>query len=263
MGLHAIESMFEAAKAEGRAAFLPFVMIGYPSIEDSIETVIEMAALGADGFEIGVPFSDPLADGPTVQHASQHALEQAVTVQTGLDAIRTLRERGVKQPLLMFSYINPLLAYGPDVFAEALQQAGGDGLICPDLPPEEGHLFAGLPQRDLAQVYFLAPTSNDSRIDLVGQQATGFIYAVSVTGITGAREQLPADLTEYIARLRARTSIPLVMGFGISTPEQAVRLNGLLDGFIVASALIKLAPQGRDKVVALAASIRAALSPVS
>jgi tryptophan synthase alpha chain len=254
-GVGAVAAMFERAKTEGRSAFLPFAMIGYPSVAESIETVARMAELGVDGFEIGVPFSDPLADGPTIQHASQVALENGVTIETGLDAIRQLRARGVTQPMFLFTYLNPILAYGAEKFAADLQTAGADGLICPDLPPEEAHLLHGLAQRDLALMFFLSPNSSDERIPVVAAAARGFIYVVSVTGITGARSQLPSDLTDYIGRIRRHTDMPLVLGFGISTPEQAAELHGLVDGFIVASALIKAAPNGIDRVIELAKTL--------
>lgn len=258
-GQAAIAAMFARSKAEGRGAFLPFAMIGYPNLTESIDAVEAMSKLGVDGFEIGVPFSDPLADGPVIQHASQAALDNGVTTQTGLDAIRELRRRGVTQPMMFFSYINPLLAYGVEKFAQELVAAGGDGLICPDLPPEEAHLFDALGQHGLALIFFAAPTSNDARLELVAQKATGFIYVVSVTGTTGARRELPADISDYIARVRAKTDLPLVWGFGVSTPEQAAQVAKHTEGFIVASALIKIAPQGVAAVAKLAGEIRAAL----
>jgi len=254
IGGAAVDEMFERASSEGRAAFLPFVMLGYPTFEESIDTIVRIAALGVDGFEIGVPFSDPLADGPTIQHASQVALENGVTIEMGLQAIRDLRARGVNQPMLLFTYLNPVLAYGPR-FAHDLAEAGADGLICPDLPPEEAALLTGMREHDLAQPFFLAPTSNEGRIDAAAGAARGFIYVVTVTGITGARAELPPELNDYIGRIRARTSTRLVLGFGISTPEQVHTLHGLLDGYIVASALIRKAPEGVDAVVDLARTL--------
>jgi tryptophan synthase alpha chain len=257
-GLDSIAAMFTRAREQERPAFLPFFTIGYPTYDQSIETIQALAAQGADGFEIGMPFSDPLADGPVIQMATQTALDNGVTVQKCLDAVRTLRQRGVQQTMLMMGYVNPMLAYGVETFVHAAREAGADGLIIPDLPPEEAGQFTQACKREgLALVFFLAPTSNLERIELVAARATGFIYLVSVTGITGARTELPPDLTDYIARVRAKTDMPLVLGFGIGTPEHARQLKGLVDGFIVASALIKL--RDVDKVHALAADIRAAL----
>lgn len=259
-GLESIQAMFQRTHAEGRAAFLPYFPIGYPTYAESIEAITQMAAQGVDGFEIGIPFSDPLADGPTIQAATQIALENGTTVSTALDAVHELRARGVQQPMLMFSYLNPLIAYGTDRFVQDAKAAGADGLIIPDLPPEEAHLFASACQQEnMALVFFLAPTSDEQRIELVTQQATGFIYVVSLTGITGERTQLPPDLAEFITRLRKQTTHPLVLGFGISTPDHARMVNNLVDGFIVGSALVRAAQNGVDAVRQLAEDLRQAL----
>jgi tryptophan synthase alpha chain len=239
-GIAAISAMFAHANSENRAAFLPYFCIGYPDYDESLRAIASVAGLGVDGFEIGMPFSDPIADGPTIQAATQLALENGTTVSACLDAVRSLRDKGITQPMLMMGYANPLVAYGTDRFVRDARAAGADGLIVPDLPPEEASMFAESCAREgLALVFFLAPTSNDERINLAAANATGFIYVVSLTGITGARTALPAYLKDYIARLRAKTDMPLVLGFGISTPEHARQLRGLTDGFIVASALIK------------------------
>ena len=259
-GTAAIDAMFARAKAEARAAFLPYFCIGYPDYAESLRAIEAVAGLGVDGFEIGMPFSDPIADGPTIQAATQLALEKGVTVRRCLDAVRSLREKGLRQPMLMMGYANPLVAYGADRFVRDARAAGADGLIVPDLPPEEAALFADSCVREgLALIFFLAPTSNDERIDLAAAKATGFIYVVSLTGITGARKELPAYLTDYIARLRAKTDMPLVLGFGISTPQHARQLSGLTDGFIVASALIRAWERGFDEMRALAGEIFAAI----
>lgn len=258
-GLHAIEAMFNTAQAQNRAAFLPFFTIGYPTYDESIEILVKMAQLGVDGFEIGIPFSDPLADGATIQASSQVALENGITPRHGLQAVRDLRARGVNQPIMIFSYINPLLAYGAEQFVLDAKEAGADGFIIPDLPPEEIHLFSACQKLDMGLVFFIAPTSNEGRIAFVTEQATGFIYVISVTGITGARDSLPDDLQAFISRVRSQTDKPLVLGFGISTPEQARQLNGLVDGYIVASALIRAHQQGTSAdVIALADGLRKA-----
>ena len=259
-GLDAIEAAFIEAESAERAAFLPYFPIGYPSYEESLEAIVAMAEEGVDGFEVGIPFSDPLADGPTNQAATQVALENGITVRDCLRAVRELRERGVRQPMLLMGYINPLLAYGVEQFVRDAKAAGADGMIVPDLPPEEAHIFTGVCQQEnMALVFFLAPTSNPERIALVSEKATGFIYCVSLTGVTGARSQLPPDLQAFIGQVRAQTDKRLVLGFGISTPEQAQMMNGLMDGFIVGSALVKAGGQGTEHVRALAGSLRIAL----
>lgn len=260
-GLDAVEAMFTRTAGENRAAFLPYYTLGYPTYDDSLDAIAGMADVGVDAFEIGVPFSDPLADGPTLQAAAQAALENGVTVRKTLEGVKTLRERGVVQPMFMFSYLNPLIAYGTDQFVADAKAAGADGLIIPDLPPEEAHLFAeACEAHNMALIFFLAPTSNERRIEIASNAARGFIYVVSVTGITGARRDLPPDLKEFIARVRDHTDKPLVLGFGISTPEQARSMNGLVNGFIVGSALVKKGAESVEAVRDLAESLRNALN---
>ncbi len=259
-GLTAINAMFENAKASQRAAFLPYFPIGFPNYEQSLEAIEAMSNCGVDGFEIGIPFSDPIADGAVIQAATQKALENGITVKKCLEAVRTLRERGVTQPMMMMGYANPLFAYGAERFVQHAKEAGADGLIVPDLPVEEAHYFSQVCQEHgMALVFFLAPTSGEARMDLVAKSATGFIYVVSLTGITGARTDLPEDLAETIRRIRQRVSIPLVLGFGISQPEHAKRMNGLVDGFIVGSAIVRAAERGVSDVRDLTTSLRSAL----
>jgi len=259
-GIDAIAAMFAEAKAQQRAAFLPYYPIGYPTYEASLDAIMAMAAAGADGFEIGIPFSDPLADGPTIQAATQLALQNGITVRRCIEAVRELRARGLRQPMLLMGYLNPLLAYGLDAFARDTKAAGADGLIVPDLPPEEADLLSNVCAREgLALVFFLAPTSNEGRIALVAERASGFIYLVSVTGVTGARAALPPGLTDFVERVRAQTDKPLVLGFGISQPDQARMMNDLVDGFIVGSALVRAGASGVTAVRALVSRLRAAL----
>jgi tryptophan synthase alpha chain len=260
-GLDAIDAMFTAAKTQNRAAFLPYFPIGYPTPDDSIEIIAALAEAGADGFEIGIPFSDALADGAVIQAATQIALDNGTTVRKCLDAVRALRERGVQQPMLMMGYINPLIAYGIEKFVIDAKAAGADGVIVPDLPPEEGAQFAEICAREnMGMVFFLAPTSSAERIALVARAATGFIYVVSLTGVTGARTELPPDLADFIARLKASVgTTPLVMGFGISTPEQARMVSEQVDGFIVGSALVRAGKDGVGGARGLATEIVNAL----
>ncbi len=259
-GEEAIARMFEGARKHGRAAFLPYYPIGYPDYGTSIEIIAKMADIGVDGFEIGMPFSDPLADGPTIAAATDHALRGGINTARCLEAVRELRERGVDQPLLLMGYLNPILAYGPEIFVAEAREAGADGLIVPDLPPEERGLLED-PCRNsgLALVAFLAPNGGPRRITLAAEKATGFIYIVSVTGITGARESLPDTLPAFLDRVRAQTDKPLVVGFGISRPEQARAMGEIADGFIVGSALVRAAEEGIDAVIRLAETLRNAL----
>ncbi len=265
-GLTALHDLFARTHADHRAAFMPYWSIGYPTYDDSLQMIEKLAALGADAFEIGVPFSDPIADGRVVQATTQKALENGVTVAKCLEAVRTLRSRGLTQPMMLMSYLNPLLAYGPERFVLAAKDAGADGLIVPDLPPEEAHLFAAAcEETGLALVSFLALTSRPQRILDVAQVATGFIYMVAQVGITGARESLSDELPDFIARVREATTTPLVLGVGISKPAHVTQIKQQVDGFIVGSGLL-LAMQsaadtdtGMADVSTLAASLIAAL----
>ena len=258
-----IEAAFHHAQEERTAALMPYFTLGYPNIETSLD-IIEAIAANGDLLELGVPFSDPLADGPTVQHSTQVALENGVTVAGCMEMVRQLRDRGVKTPACFMGYYNPILAYGPQRFVKDSRAAGIQGLIVPDLPPEEaGELVQYCNQEGLAYIYFLAPTSDPSRIEQVTAQAGGFIYLVSLTGVTGARSSLHADLEGFIQRVRAHTSIPLGVGFGISTPEQTAAVGMLADGVIVGSALIDAVDKASDKTQAATTftkSLRSALA---
>ncbi|MBN1318739.1 MAG: tryptophan synthase subunit alpha, partial [Anaerolineales bacterium] len=199
------------------------------------------------------PFSDPLADGPIIQQATQTALEQGMTLHGCLGMAGVLRELGITIPFILMGYINPILAYGQERFCRACTGVGIDGLIVPDLPPEEGEtLENACRQYGLALIYLLAPTSKPERIQLVAERAEGFIYLVAVKGVTGPRKEISPDLSAFIERVRAVTTKPLAVGFGISNGRQARQAAGLADGVIVGSALVKLAGEldGRSKVAA-------------
>ncbi len=239
---------------------MPFVVAGHLGPRATVALLAELERAGAAAVEVGIPFSDPLADGPTIQAATQVALENGITVRRCIDAVRELRGRGVRQPMLLMGYLNPLLSYGLEAFVQDAQTAGAAGVIVPDLPPEEGDLLARCCEgAGLALVYFLAPTSSAGRIALVTERAQGFIYMVSVTGVTGARADLPPELGDFIGRVRAQTTKPLVLGFGIGRPEQARAVSKIVDGFIVGSALVKAGASGAGAVRELAASLRKAL----
>jgi tryptophan synthase alpha chain len=261
-GIAALDALFARLKQEGRSAFMPYFPIGFPNYETSVAAIEAMAAAGVDGFEIGIPFSDPLADGPLVQAATQQSLENGVTVRKCLQAVSELRAKGIQQPMMMMGYVNPLMRYGIEQFVQDAKQAGADGIIVPDLPPEEASLFSDACKREgLALVFLLAPTSNSERIALVTQHATGFIYVVSLVGVTGVRTDLPADLKEFIARVRALSGdTPLVLGFGISTPQHVQMISELVDGFIVGSAMVKAGTDGVTAIKALTEQLRDAQS---
>jgi tryptophan synthase alpha chain len=222
--------------------------------------VKNLAEAGADLLELGLPFSDPLADGPTIQAATQKSLENGTTVKDCLAMTWELRQQGVDTPALLMGYVNPMLAYGLAQFVADAAAAGVDGLIVPDLPPEEAaELAAACAEHGLALVFLLAPTSTPDRIKVVAGQSQGFIYLVSLTGVTGARTDLPSDLTDFVARVRAETDKPLAVGFGIGTGAQAKAVGQLADGVIVGSALVKRAGESVESVRELAEELRAAL----
>lgn len=248
MGLTEINAAFAKAKAEGRPALMPYWSLGYPDAETSLRVIEAIARAGADMIELGVPFSDPLADGPVIQRANQIALDHGITVNRCIDITARLRAGGVRAPLFAMGYANPILAHGEARYAEDWQRAQVDGLIVPDLPPEESDsLKRECDARGMALVQFVAPTSTDERIGLAAFHATGFIYVVSVVGITGARAALAAGLRDYVEHVKAHANgKPVVVGFGISTREQVREVGQFADGVIVASALIRAAGDAPD-----------------
>ena len=247
-----IRQVFEQSKP----AFMPYFTLGYPDYATSLAVVQACAAAGADMMELGIPFSDPLADGPTIQHSTQVALQEGMTVEKCVTAVSTLRASGITIPFLLMGYINPLLAYGLARFVQDAAQAGANGLIIPDLPPDEaGELEELCAAHGLALVYLLSPNSSDERTEMVTRKSTGFTYLVSVTGITGARTELPPALGSFIQRVRAVAQGPLAVGFGISPPPQAQAVGALADGVIVGSALIKAVDAAENKTEAAAAFV--------
>lgn len=223
-----------------RPIFMPYFPVGFPDIDTSVDVLEALAQGGADLIEVGLSFSDPLADGPVIQQATQTALERGVTTQKAIAAVAELRRRGVTIPLLLMGYYNPLLAYGLGNFVRDCLAAGADGFIIPDLPPEEADEFlAADAEANLPLITMLAPTTPDHRMQRLARSARGFLYLVSVTGVTGARDQLPEGLPELIARVRTFTTVHVCVGFGIGTPEQARAVGALADGVIVGSACVR------------------------
>jgi tryptophan synthase alpha chain len=234
-----IAAAFEKTRAENRAALMPFLTVGYPTLDASKELLLAVVEGGADLIEIGIPFSDPLADGATVQRTSQVALDNGATLASGFELAAFARANGVDIPLIFMGYVIPFFQYGIERLAADAQRIGVDGFIIPDLPIEESDDFR-LPLADAGVdlIYMVAPTSTDRRIAQVAERATGFIYCVSVTGVTGARPDLAENLGPYIARVREQIGLPLAIGFGISTPEHVRQASSIGDGVIVASAMI-------------------------
>lgn len=246
-GLARISRAFEQIRSEQRAALMPYYTLGYPDPDTSVQVVRSIAGAGADLLELGIPFSDPLADGPTIQHATQIALQSGMTVERSLALTGQIRTAGVQQPILLMGYYNPILSYGVDRFAAAANAAGADGFIVPDLPPEEaGEMGAACDENGCALVFLLAPNAADARIRTVAAATTGFLYLVSLTGVTGARAAIPPGLQDFVHAARKETAAPIAVGFGISTPAQAARVGELADGVIVGSALIQAVRSARE-----------------
>lgn len=260
-GLSTIQAVFEQAKAANRAAFIPYYPVGYPDYATSVDILQALAEAGADIIEVGVPFSDPLADGPTIQAATQKALEQGTTPRQCVEAIAEVRRQGIETPMMLMGYLNPFIAYDFNQLAVEAQQVGIDGFIVPDMPADEADAFQTMVETcDLALPHFLAPTSSPSRIRLAAQKSRGYIYLVSVTGVTGARTTVPDHLRKHIAEIRMVAQQPIAVGFGISTPEQVATIGEIADGVIVGSALVKAGADGARVVYSLAYSLRQALN---
>ena len=230
---------FNRLKEKGQSALIPFIMAGDPDIKTTGALVSKMAEAGADIIELGVPFSDPIADGPTIQAASHRALQNGVDLKEVLQMAERLS--GIDTPLVLMTYFNPVLKYGLRNFAESCGRSGVDGVIIPDLPPEEaGQWLSAAREMSLDTIFLTAPTSPSDRIRLVSRYSQGFIYYVSVTGVTGARENLPEDLEPAVRRIKEQSKSPVAVGFGISTPEQAKRIGLFADGVIIGSVIVKM-----------------------
>jgi len=242
-------------------ALIPYITVGYPSIEATLEIVPLLAMSGCDIVELGIPFSDPLADGATIQQASYQALRQGVTPELCLEVAQVLRQR-VGTPLVFMTYYNPVLKFGLEEFCSKCAEVGVDGLIIPDLPPEEGgDLERSAQQHEIDIIYLATPASTEERIDLVASRSSGFIYLVSLTGVTGTRDVLPDELESFVNRVRTRTRKPLCVGFGVTTPEQVRRIAKVADGVIVGSRIIQLMEEDTtfSSLKAFASSLREAL----
>jgi len=238
------QSTFDRCRKEGRAALMPYATAGDPSLTWTERLIDALVAAGADMIELGVPYSDPLADGPTVQAAGQRALASGTTVRGVFETAGRIRSRHPELPIALMVYYNCVFRWGEERFVRAAEESGVDGLIVPDLPPEEAESLERLASdRGIALIYLLAPTSTPERIDTVARRSRGFIYCVSLTGVTGARKSLSEQLGPFMERARrglqaAGSTTPLAVGFGISTPEHARDVAKIADGVIVGSALV-------------------------
>jgi tryptophan synthase alpha chain len=238
--MNRIDKTFEYLKRRGEKGLISFITAGYPDIGLTRELIIEMEKTGVDVVEIGVPFSDPLADGPIIQKASERALKNGINLRIIMDMVRTLRTKS-EIPLVLMGYYNPIFRYGEENFIKDAVRSGIDGVIIPDLPPEEGVKFIKISKKyGLDVILLLAPTSPEDRIKLISELSSGFIYYVSLAGVTGIRERLSDSLNIMIKRIKKHTVKPVAVGFGISKPEHAKIASKEADGVVVGSAIIKI-----------------------
>ncbi len=233
------------AKKKKQKLFCVFLTLGYPSIAATERLILSSEKVGVDIIELGFPFSDPLADGPTIQYSSEQAIKKNVAIKDAFALVRRIRAKGSKIPIVFFGYFNPVCSYGGKEFAKDARSAGMDGLIVPDLPPEEEPEFQKeCRKQKLHFVQLVAPTTEDKRAKMLVGKSQGFIYYVSLRGVTGARKALPADLKAHLAKLKRMTTKPVLAGFGISTPDQARAISRMSDGVIVGSAVIEHLKRG-------------------
>lgn len=237
--MNRIEKRFKKLRSQNKKAFIPYIMAGDPSLEKTMERVLMLERCGADIVELGVPFTDPLADGPTIQRAAERALNAGVTLRKVIGLVKELRQK-TQIPIVLMTYYNPVFKYGEERFVDDAVAAGVDGVIVPDLPPDEAEtLIKYSRKKGLSTIFLLAPTSTGERIRKVTKASTGFIYYVSITGITGAKLSPDNTINESIGSIRSLTDRPVAVGFGVSTPDEARTISGFADGVIVGSAIVK------------------------
>ncbi len=253
-----IDAKFAALKAEGKKAFVAYVMAGDPDFDTSLSLVRGMPGAGVDIIELGLPFTDPMADGETIQLAGQRALEGGMTLDRTLQLVRSFREGDDTTPIVMMGYYNPIYSRGVDTFLQQAKEAGIDGLIIVDLPPEEDdELCIPAQKAGLDFIRLATPTTDDKRLPKVLQNTSGFVYYVSITGITGAANASAADVAPEVARIKAGTDLPVIVGFGIKTPEAARDIAAVADGSVVGSAIVAELAKGKPvpEVLAFIASL--------
>ena len=265
MGEPRIRRMFDAVREQKRPGLIVFVTVGFPDMDATLELVPALVAAGADAVELGVPFSDPLAEGPVIQESSFRALQNGTSLEDCLTAAETLREKLPDTPLILMGYYNPIYTYGLAPFAQRCEEAGVDGLIAVDLPGfEAAPLMAECKSRDISMIPLLAPTSTDESIKDACAGGSGFVYCISVTGVTGVREQVSGRSFELLDRVRAHTDLPLAVGFGISNRAQVEEVGETAEAAVVGSALIRvMLDSPRDQLVERASRFVAELAGVS
>jgi tryptophan synthase alpha chain len=252
-----IQSRFEELRAANRAAFVPFITAGDPDFETSFEILQELPAAGADLIELGVPFSDPMADGPAVQAASLRALQSGMNVPKMLELVKRFRKSDSKTPIILMGYYNPIHAYGTARFAKDAASAGVDGLITVDLPPEEDEVLrAPANAHGLDIVRLATPTTDDTRLKTIANGASGFLYYVSIAGVTGTKDFAESDVKAAVTRIKAQSGLPCAVGFGIKTPEQAAQIARFADGAVVGSAIVTHIAEGLTKAAPRANLVR-------
>ena len=254
--MNRIDKKFQELRDRGTSAFMPYICAGDPNPELTAKLLLTLEAAGADLIELGVPFSDPIADGPTVQRASERALAHSISLQQILEMVPTLRTQ-TDIPIALMGYYNPIFRMGEEAFCKAAQDAGVDGVIVPDLPPEQAQpLLEVAPRYNLATIFLVAPTSPPERMQLIASVSTGFIYCVSVTGVTGARATLSDEIAPMITELRKHTDKPVSVGFGVSTSEQATQIAQIADGVVVGSAIIDVIEENMDDETKLLTAVK-------
>jgi len=251
-----VSRLEQAVRADGDLKLIPYLMAGHPNRKKSVEAGKRLAASGVAALEIGVPHSDPLADGPVIQKAGQAALEHGMIVGGALELAGEVAREGV--PVVLMSYINPILAYDPRKFAAEAAQAGVAGVIVPDMPVEEAEPVAGwLRSAALDTVFMVAPTTAPARMESIAERSSGFVYCVTLTGITGARKELPEGLKQLIGELRKHTKLPVAAGFGLSRPEHMQTLKGVADAAVVGSAVVAEIDAGKDPTALIKTLLKA------
>ncbi|PKL52188.1 MAG: tryptophan synthase subunit alpha [Nitrospira bacterium HGW-Nitrospira-1] len=254
-----IAGKFREIRRKNSKAFIPYIMAGDPNIKRTCELIRILEDCGADIIELGVPFSDPLADGPTIQKAAQRALDEGVTLKKVIALVAELR-LNTQIPIILMTYYNPIFKYGEERFALDASASGVDGIIVPDLPPDEAdNLIKYSRKSRLDTIFLLAPTSTDIRIHKVARASTGFIYYVPITGITGAKLSPDSSVESHIAKIRSVTDKPIAVGFGISTPEEAAGISRFADGVIVGSAIVKRVVEPDEELKNYLLSLRNAI----